>query len=446
VRGAVGAAAVLLVIAAGAPPRADAQQTLDLNEAIRTALIRNPGITRAEANAATAAADRWADWGALLPSVTTNASFNVNHSSTITFLEPDGSRTVLDDPLVSDTKGNGASLSLGLSLSAETFTNVNAGADRRAAAEYRLDAAQRLVVQQVKVAYFEALKAERLVEVARRQADARAEDYEVTQDRYRIAAASRSDLLGSEIDLRNAELAVLDAEDAFDSAVRALRVAQGVEDMTVTEVTLVEPAEAPIADALDTEALVDAAVRSNPDLRALAADEQAAAASVWSARASYFPILNASWSFGRSINLGSNESLFTFNPANSSRGLQIGVSLPIFNGFQRKQRNASASNQLSIARANLKDQRLALESDVRRLVADIRRGTRRVEVLEQNALLAEERLDLTREQYRIGSVQYINLQQAIESLDQAQRAVFEQRYELLKRWAELEQAVGDAPR
>jgi outer membrane protein TolC len=358
-----------------------------------------------------------------------------------------GSRTVLADPLISDTKGNSASLNVNLSLGAETFTEVNAGGDRLAAAEYRLDAAQQEVVRLVKVAYFEALKSERLVEVARRQEEARAEDYQVSQDRYRIAAASRSDLLGSEIDLRSAELAVLDAEDAFDAALRALRVAQGVDDIEVGgEVTLADPARLPDAGTLDVESLVDAAVRANPDMRALAAEESAAAASVWSARASYFPTLTANWGVSRSISLGSDEGLFTLNPANSGRGLTVSVSLPIFSGFQRRQRNAAASNQLTAARANLTEQRLALESDVRRLVADIQRGARRVEVLEQNALLAEERLDLTREQYRIGSVQYISLQQAIESLDQAQRAVFEQRYELLKRWAELEQAVGDAPR
>jgi outer membrane protein TolC len=66
-------------------------------------------------------------------------------------------------------------------------------------------------------------------------------------------------------------------------------------------------------------------------------------------------------------------------------------------------------------------------------------------VLERNVELAEEGLELTREQYRLGTVQYINLQRAIDDLDAAEQQAFEQRYELLKRWAELEELAGGGP-
>ena len=86
-----------------------------------------------------------------------------------------------------------------------------------------------------------------------------------------------------------------------------------------------------------------------------------------------------------------------------------------------------------------------VEQQVRDLVTDIERGDRRLRVLDRNVELAEEGLELTREQYRLGTVQYINLQRAIDDLDAAEQQAFEQRYELLKRWAELEELVGGGP-
>lgn len=432
-----------LAAAPGNAPVARAQEALDLQDAIRTALMENPAIARAEANAATAAANRWADWGALLPSASVSANLSRSDFSNVTFTNPDGTTTILTNPIDDYSRGNSAGLGLNLQLDAETFTGIDAGGEERAAADLRLGAAQVDVVRLVKLAYFDALKQQRLVDVAKRQLASRQEEFDLTQQKYRIAAADRSDLLGAEIELRNAELAVLDAEDAYDAAVRAIRVAQGVDRLDVTDVRLVDPDTVPDADGLDVAALLAAARRANPDLRALIADERAASSALWSARASYLPTLSFNLNFNRSRQLGDDEGRFTFSPVNTSRGFQVSLNWPLFNGFQRKARNAQASNGLSIARAAVTDQELQLEQDVRRIVADIRRGDRRLDVLERNVELARERLDLTREKYRIGSVDYFSLQQTIEALDAAERSVFEARYELLKQWAELEARVGD---
>ncbi|MFQ5529658.1 MAG: TolC family protein [Gemmatimonadota bacterium] len=427
-----------------APSIAGAQQILPLEQAIRTALLHNPSMASAEASASAAAASRWADWGAFLPTASASASVSRTDFSTITFQNPDGTTTVLDQALDDVNKNNSTGLNFGLRLGADQFANLGAGGARREAADYRLAATSSDVVRQVKVAYFDALKAQALVGVADRQAQARRQDFEVTRDRYRIAAASRSDLLGAEIDLRNAELRAMDAADAFVAAVRQLRatLGQDVSGITASELVLVDPERIPDAGGLDPDRLVAAARSANPDLQAFAADERAASASVWSARASYFPTLNFGLNLGRGRQVGADESLFTFSPANTTRNVTISASWSLFNGFQRKRQNAEASSQLAQARANLAAEELRLDREVRDLVDRLQRRSRRLEMLERNAELADERLELAREQYRLGSIAYFNLQQAIESLDQAQQDVLDERYELLKDWAELEQRVA----
>ena len=440
-------AATLLGLAALAAPGAGpaaAQEALPLDDAIRTALLQNPAISRAEANSATAAANRWADWGAVLPSASLSASIDRSEFTTVTFLNPDGTTGFYEDPISGVNRSNRGGLNFGLDLSAESFVDIGTGADERAAAGYRLSAAQVDVVRAVKVAYFDALKAQRLVDVAERQLASREEELELTRAKYEIAAVPRSDLLGAEIQVAEAELNLLDVEDALKAAVRAIRVAQGVDEMERTDVALVDLTDIPDAEALDATALFERARLANPDLKALAADERAAASTVTSARLSYLPTINLSFGLGRSRQLGEGEGRFTFDPSNSSEGFTMSASLPLFNGFQRKTRNAQASNSLTVARAALTEQELQLESDIRRLVDDIQRQDRRLDVLIRNAELAQERLELTREQYRIGSADYTTLQQSIEQVDQAERQAFEVRYDLLKSWAELESRVGDA--
>jgi len=420
------------------------QQTLPLDQAIRTALLHNPSMTSAEASASAAAASRWADWGALLPSVRVNGSVNQTDFTTITFRNPDGTTTVLDEAIDDIDKSNSAGLNFSLQVSADRFAGLGAGGARKEAANFRLAATATDVVRQVKVAYFDALKAQALVGVAGRQKEARQQDFEVTRDRYRIAAASRSDLLGAEIDLRTAELRALDSEDAFSAAVRQLRttLGQDVEAESTEGLVLLDPERIPDADALDVAELVVAARAANPDLQALSADERAASSDVWSARSSYLPTLTLDMNFGRGRQVGEDESLFTFSPANTSRRFSLSASWALFSGFQRKQRTAEASSQLVRVRASLKAEDLKLEREIRNLVDQLQRRARRVGVLERNAELSAERLDLAREQYRLGSIAYFNLQQAIESVDQALQDVLNERYELLKDWAELEQRVG----
>jgi outer membrane protein len=436
---------VALLTLGAAAPLSGQQQQLTLEEAIRTALVHNPIMSSAEASVSAAAARRWADWGAFLPTASASASVSRTNFTTVTFQNPDGTTTVLDDPIEDISKSNSTGLNFGLQLGPDQFINLGAGGARKDAADYRLAATSRDVVRQVKVAYFDALKAQALAGVAERQAAARRQDFEVTENRYRIAAASRSDLLGAEIDLRNAELRQMDTEDGFVAALRLLRTTLGQDGAAAdrADVVLVDPAGVPDASTLDADRLVTAARTNNPDLQAAAADVRAASASVWSARASYLPTLNFGLNLGRGRQVAADESLFTFSPANTSRGFSISASWQLFTGFQRKQRNAEASQQLVAAQATVTAEELRVEREVRNLVDQLRRRSHRLEVLERSADLANERLDLAREQYRLGSIAYFNLQQAIESLDQAQQDVLDERYELLKDWAELEQRVGD---
>jgi outer membrane protein TolC len=423
-----------------------AQQVVTLEGALEMALTRNPSLESAEASAAASSSARWADWGAFLPTARANVSLSQTDFTNVTFLTPEGSPSIIDPPLTDVSKGSNASLVFGLQLlNPERIANVKAGGARKDAAYLRLTAAQRTVIRDVKMAYFEALKQTQLLDVAERQLVARHADLEVTRDRYRIAAASRSDLLGAEMDASDAELRVLQAEDGLGQAIRGLQVVMADPVSNVAGlVTLVDVENVPDADALDGALLVRAAHESNPTLAALLKDEAAATSDLWAARATYLPQIDLGFVLGRGKQLGRDESLLDFEPANTSSTFQIIGSWSLFQGFERKRQTALADERITRARADWTAGTLQLDKEVRDLVQEIQRRDARLEILERNRNLADERLELAREQYRLGSIPYFNLQQAIDRTTQAEQSLFTERYDYLIRWAQLEEKVGPA--
>ena len=246
------------------------------------------------------------------------------------------------------------------------------------------------------------------------------------------------------MDLSDAELRVLDSEDALSRALRQLQVTLGV-PVTNTDpgaITLDDVEQVPDAEPLDADALVASALALNPNLQALRQDQRAASAMLWSAKSSYLPRIDLGYTLGRSKELGRDESLLDFNPANTSDGFVIQGSWSLFSGFTRKRQTAQADLQLRQAAAQLTGDQLQLEKDVRDLVKELKRRSQRLRILDRNVQLAGERLSLAREQYRLGSIPYFNLQQAIDRLTLTEQSLFTERYDYLIGWALLEEKVG----
>ncbi len=429
------------VVAVAQQPSAD---TLTLEEAVSTALAGDPDLAAAGADVSAARGARWADWGALLPTASAGASFRRSDFTNVTFVAPEGVSRRLEDPIESTSKTTNQFLSFDWTLleGGRRIAGLSAGADQLEAAALRRSLAERTTVAEVKSAYFEARKQERLAALARDELEARREDLERTRERYRMAAVGRSDLLGAEAELEEARLALLDAEDLARQQKRALQVAMGVAPGAVPPLAPVP--EPPDAADLDPAALVDRALAEHPELAALEAEAEAASSNLWAARSRYLPTLSLGFGFSRSESLGPEGDLFVFDPQNTGQSFSVTASWNLFDGFSRREEAASASAQLTRARADRAKRRLELEQEVRDRVSDLRRRTERLEILRSLVEKSRQRLELTREQYRLGTADYLELRTATEELVSAERRLMQERYDVLVLWAELEQRVGAA--
>lgn len=421
--------------------------TLTLGEAIETALGEAPDVTSARAGLSAAETGRWADWGAFLPNASASVSFSRSDFTTFTFVSPEGVSRRLEEPLESTSKGVSQGLSFGWTIldGGRRIAGLKAGARQVDAAAHRLDLTERTTVASVKRAYVEARKQERLAELAREQLEARRQDLEVTRERYRMAAVGRSDLLGAELEVEEARLALLEARDAARTARRELRLRMGLEPTSGSEEAgpaLAGVPDPPDASALDPAALVRRALEENPELAALQAEAAAASANLWGARAQYLPTISVGFGLNRSESLGPEGDLFVFDPRNRGRSFSIQASWELFSGFQRREATAQASASLTQARAERTRRQLQLEKEVRDAVAGIRRRAERLEILRRRADLARQRLELAREQYRLGTFDYLQLQNATRQLSTAEEQLLRERYDYMAAWADLEERVG----
>lgn len=428
----------------GAGPPSD---SLSLEEALETALARSPSLRGPRARASAEHAARWADWGAFLPTASASMSLSRTEEVSNTFVSEEGFPRERENTasFTRQFSSQGISLSWDLLRGGRRFVEMDAGAAAVSAAEHRLDDAERAVVADVKTAYFEALKQQRLAEIARRQLESRRRELRQARRRFRIAAVQRSDLLGARVQVRQAEVTLLEARDRAEQARRQLAVVMGGGEGAgeARAVALGSVREAPDPAGLSAAALVRRTRTSNPELAALSADVEEAAARVWAERSQYLPTLTLGYDYSRLQNLGPEGDFFTLDPGDRREGFTVSARWELFTGFGRRENTARASARLDAARAEEARRRLEVGKTVRDLVDEVKRRAESLDLLRRQLEVAEERLELLREQYRVGSADFDQLQRAVDDVTSAERALVQERYDYYSAWARLERWAGD---
>jgi outer membrane protein len=422
---------------------AQVPDTLSLEVAIRIAQDRHPDIASARASLDAAAADQRAGWGAFLPNASASLSLSRSEFTTVTFQSPEGPSERLDEPLTDVSKAASQNLSFSWDLlrGGRRFTDLRRTRAATRSANNQLSQRERDVASGVRVAYYEALKQGGLVEVARLQLDGRRRDLDVAQRRYEIAAVNRTDVLGAEIEVGRAELALVQAIDQEAGAQRELRFSMGL-PAEGPPFILRDVGPAPDATALDDSALAGRALSTKPGIRALESDVAAASAGLWGARSGYLPTISLGYGLARSEQGDATSPFFRFDLPNTGNAFQVSASWNLFDGFTREQQTAQARANLRAAESSLALEQITVDRDVRNAVREIRTRARRLELQESNRDLARQRVDMIREQYRLGTVEYTLLLQATEQLTDAERALIDERFEYLKAWARLDAHVG----
>jgi outer membrane protein len=256
-------------------------------------------------------------------------------------------------------------------------------------------------------------------------------------DQVRALAQSklRSELDASfaDVDLAEAKLLLLDAENNQKAALAALSAVLGYPDQK--DFDLVDDDAALTAPSNDVELLIAEALSRRPEVAALDLDARAAEKYHVAEKDLQLPNIRALGAAG-----GAPYRNDAISPWYGAIG--VNVEIPVFNGFLFQARAAEAGLRAKASRERLADLKNTVARDVRTGWLDARTAYERVGVARQLLDRANSALDLARSRYELGLSSIVELSQAQLQQTRAELGDTDARYRYRVAEATLKYEVG----
>ncbi|HVI09150.1 MAG TPA: TolC family protein [Candidatus Binatia bacterium] len=261
-------------------------------------------------------------------------------------------------------------------------------------------------------AFYNVLQAQELLKVAQQTVSTRSsvehQVHELTNNKLK----SELDLAFAGVNLSQAKLLQLDAQNNVDSARAALTEILGFDKQENYELT--EEQAQPPAPPPDVDVLVNTALQQRPDLQALTYNQQAAEKFRRAQRDQLLPTISALGIAGvtpvRPDCFGGCFPNYFISSWYGAVG--VNMSVPIFNGFLFSAQASEASYRAKAAQQNTRDLRDRVVRDVRTAWLAANTAFQRVSVAEELAKEANLGLDLAQGRYKLGLASIVELSQA----------------------------------
>lgn len=286
------------------------------------------------------------------------------------------------------------------------------------------------VVLGLKQAYFALLQAQRNRTVAQETVQQFQQHLEQAQGFFEVGTKSKFDVTKAEVDLSNAKLNLIRADNSVRLAKVTLDNAAGLTgspEYTVEDVLSYQPFEISLAEALNK------AFDNRPDLKSVLARQKAAEESIRAAKSDYYPFLSGQANYG-----------YTGNDFPLSEGWAVGATLnfPIFSGLLTKYQVAEAKSNLNILNANEQTIRQTVTLDVQQAFLNISEARQRISTAELTVRQAAENLDLANGRYAAGVGSPIEVTDALVNYSNAKTTYNQALYDYKVAQASMDKAIG----
>lgn len=254
-------------------------------------------------------------------------------------------------------------------------------------------------------AFYDALNAQATLRVAEQTVNTRQTTETQVGEMTRNKLKSTLDLSFADVDLSQAKLLQLDAQNNADATMATLDAVLGL-DRSVTY-DLVEDTASPAPPPTTPDALIQTALAQRPDLQSLNYTAQSAQKFARAQWDQLLPTLSAAGTAG-TVPLRSDAYYTT----NWWGGIGGNLSIPIFNGFLYTSEAKEAKYRAQAATENSRDLRDRIVRDVRMAWLQANTAWQRMAVTAQLVKQANLALDLAQTRYKLGLSSIVELSQA----------------------------------
>jgi outer membrane protein len=332
-----------------------------------------------------------------------------------------------------DREGQGITFSQLITDSGRTNNLVASSKLQQRAAQQDYLSTRYDVLLAVNQAYFNTLQAQAVVRVAQETVAARKQLFDQISALAENKLKSQLDVNFAAVNLSDAKLLQLRAEDNLQQAFAELARAIGTDQSAMFELTE-EPL--PPSPPLQPDPMIAEAYKNRPELASLRLNSESAHRFAEAEKdlsrpavtlvgvAGYLPFINTSGI-----------------PA-AYEGAAVNVDIPILNGHLFAARREAARYRASAADQRLKDQQLRVARDVRSAWASTTTAHQRLDVAAQFVQQAKMALDLAQGRYDLGLSSIVELTQAQLNLTRAEIENLSAKYDYQTEYSALQFSIG----
>ncbi len=248
---------------------------------------------------------------------------------------------------------------------------------------------------------------------------------------YEVGTAPKYDVTKAEVDLSNAKLALIRADNTLKVSKVTLNNAMGMPDAPDY---LLEDNLAFAKYEITLPQAVETAYKNRPDLMSAVATTTSVERSIDYAKSGYYPFLTGNAAYDRSDTI--------FFPKGEGWSVGVGLTLPIFSGFLTRNQVEEAKANLGAAKANEEALRQSILLDVQQAYLNLTVAEESISNTELTMKQATENLDIANGRYAAGVGNPIEVSDAEVSLAVARTAYNQALYDYKVARASLERAMG----
>jgi len=404
---------------------------MTLDDCIDVALAGNPNYNKSRENLRAVSGDIMQAWGNYIPTLRVFYGMSQNNR-TSSFLDPSG--VLRTQGGISKSSYGSVNMNLTLFNGARHYFEMKNAHYLRNERWEQFDAAELLIVNQVRRAYFAALRQQQLLLAAGNRAESLRDQLRLAEAKFSVGSVTKLDVLQAQVDLKDQELVILECENALKNAKMELNRLMGGDldrDFGLVDEFAIQRVE------LDLEKLVEEAIENHPDMRGLHYQIKQQENTLWMGRLAYLPTISTSLRYDRS-----EDGLELFPNLNKGRGLGLNMSWNIWDSFVRFRSNRYTEVQLNNLKYDLASIRLDTERQVREYYLDMLRLHERNLALRESKGLREQSLELEQERYRLGAASILELRQAQVDFAQAEIDYINSIYDFHTTLSSLSRSIG----
>jgi outer membrane protein TolC len=406
---------------------------LSLQDAINRGLKQNLGLLLSNADIRSARGQRWEQLSALLPHVTASP-YIADSQINLAELGLTGFGGIQIPPSITFSYFD-ARLSVTQTLfDWKSINSTRAATQSVKSAEYTFKDARDLVVLAVGYTYLQAIADAARIETAAAQVKTAQALYDQASDQVTAGTSPAIDGLRAKVELQTRQQQLIQAKNNY--AIQKLTVARVVGLAPGQEFEFTDKSPYRPFEGITVEDALKHAYNSRSDYQAAMADMRAAQFVRKAAKAGYFPSLSFNADYGTA---GSHPS--TATQVFDARGTLL---IPIFQGGSVHGDVLQADARLEQSRERLDNLRGQIDSDVRAALLNLESSAEQVKVAQSNIELAEETLAQSRDRFRAGVTDTVEVVQSQEAVASAHEQYISSLYSFNFAKISLARALGVA--